>query len=182
MSRARRRAIVPAVTVSPTPERVARSDGGYSISPDGLMRVVEAPFDRLGARRQLDDDGERSRLLYEAGSRFRADWYLAGLAGSLGGGSLDGAGGGIGHPAYMIPSSERVAGHRASWRQAYRAMDDEQRRIVGYVVLDELTVTAAGLLLTDGACAATKAKRIAMDTLLAGLGTLAVHYGLIARR
>jgi len=168
-----------------TVERVIRAGPGNSrIDATGVQRVLQSPLDRLHARGLLaprvgkqPHDAALDRILFEAGDRWRRDWYLSGLAGP-GTCNLDGAGGGSGDPAWCTPATERAAAHRAMWRQARRVLDDEQRIVVGGVVLDERTVYDVG-------CEVSRRRRKAVALaagivrLRSGLRCLAVHYGML---
>lgn len=189
MQSRRRRPVQSRDLVAPTPERIAKSDGGYVITRDGFMRITQAPLDMLHARQCLDrEDVDGNRVLFAAGDRYRGDWYRGGLSGHAGV-NLAATGQGAGHPAYSIPSTETVAAFRAMWRQAYRALDDEDARtVVGLVVLDEMSLRDAGRAvlqrkLGDKHTRAPGRDRSiawAADLLRSGLRCLAEHYGMAA--
>lgn len=171
------------VKVKPTPERIAQAGpDGYQVASGGQMRVEAAPLERLRSRGLLHKDPRENKLLYIAGEMWRADWYESGLSGYK---SVDfnGNGGGGGNPAHYEPSSRHIASRRASWRSAREAMTEEERIVVGCIVLDETTALVAGQFLTRRNPEVSKRKclMLGMSLLQSGLENLVVHYGLRAK-
>ena len=180
----------------PTPERLAKlpgvtlyqKPGGKRIavrSPemrnpvgaDGICRVSQSPLDRLAVLGRLAEDADRSAKLFEAGDRLRQHWYLAGLDGGPGSIDLMRSGGGAGHPAWLTPSSESAAYHRARFRAARDGMEAGHWHVVYGICCGEATLEAAGREAGFGNAAAAAA--VALDRLRRGLELLAEAWGII---
>lgn len=146
---------------------------------DGVARIAQAPLDRLHARGQLAGDPDRNRILFDAGDRFRQHWYLAGLSG-IGSIDLNRVGGGNGDPAWMIPSSESAAYHRARHRAARAALDRDGYEAVFAVCCGEDDLGPVGRKAGFGNDAGASA--VALDRLRRGLAMLAVLYGMLPPR
>ena len=147
--------------------------GGAVVGFDQVVRIAQAPLDRLHARDRLDEtDPERNRQLYEAGNKLRDHHYMAGLSGFA---ANDPNGGGGGHPASRTPITETMERNRRALRIAESAMDAGDWRIVADVICDELGLAEAGRKVGYGSDDAASA--VALDRLRRGLGALAELWG-----
>jgi hypothetical protein len=150
------------------------------VGADKVVRINQAPLDRLEARRQLDPaDAERNRKLHESGDRLRQHWYRAGLSG-IGSIDLNRSGGGGGSPAWLTPTSEDMAYHRHRFRKARDGMDADHWAAVSRVCCDEQDLAAVGRQAGFGNDAAASA--VALDRLRRGLEHLAVLFGILPPR
>lgn len=175
---ARRRARpLPVDPVYPTPERIERAMGGYSLSPTGQMRVLQAPLDRLHDRRVLHRDPDVNEMLYTAGKRFREDWYASGLCG-VRAADYGRTFGGSSDPAWSMPPSHYAAHARSDWRAARASMSPDECTVVGCVVLDEVGLVEAGATVTRGMAGGGRCRDVALELLVDGLRSLARHYGI----
>lgn len=171
-------------SMAPTHERIARAEGGYSVSRDGQMRVVQAPLDRLYDKCRLAErivgepfDDELNGLLYAAGCRYRSDWFMSGLSGTKG---IDyNAAGGARHSgvSFLMQPPERAAYHRALWRTANNCFTRYELLAVGGIVCDERTLLAVGFELT-GRRRRQTAEAQCLIHLRSALLKLVRHYGL----
>lgn len=175
----------------PSPERLARA--GYTVAMqlgtgrvqvigaaqpvigyDGLIRLTQAPLDRLAARSQLDpDSAERNHQLFRAGDKLRDHHHLAGLSGFAANDLLGSSGGG--HPSSRTPVTETMEKHRRSLRAAEAAMDKGAWKAVQAIVIEEQTPTEAGRAFGYGKEHAASA--VALDRLRRGLEQLAALWG-----
>jgi hypothetical protein len=163
----------------PTPERIAHAGEGYrSVIVDGerRTRVDDAPFDRMRARHQLHADEDINAMLYEAGERWLRDWYLSGLSG-VGAINYGRAGMGEGDTPWSMPVTERSMKHRQAFRAARLVLSEEERTIVGGIVLDQRTAYDIGREVF-GTRRRVFILDAAMEALRGGLKALARHYGL----
>lgn len=182
----------------PTPERLAKLPGvtimqnrdgarvaafgqgeRKPVGADGIVRITDAPLDRLAARQRLDEgDAYRNGKLHEAGDRLRQHWYRAGLDGSLGSADLNRAGGGgNGHPAWLTPNQESTAYHRERFRRARDGMEAGHWEVAFGICCDEDTLEGAGR--TAGFGNAHAANAVALDRLRRGLEFLAIVWGIL---
>lgn len=167
------------VVTLPTPERVAKAGEAFVMGKTLGCRVEDAPIERLHARGVLNRDPDIARMLYEAALRFRADWFHSGLAGV---GAIDygKVHHGCGDSPSGMPTTEWAARCRQSFRGAYRAMEPDERTVVGGIVCDERPVHDVG-------CQVYGPRRRAVilegtvDLLRGGLKNLARHYRLDGR-
>lgn len=187
---------VPTTTLSaetlPTPERlqqagctvamqlgtgrlqiIGRAQDGL-IGADGIVRLAQAPLDRLHNRNRLDADPERNLRLFEAGHTLRRHHFLAGLSGYA---ANDLHGGGGGQPASRTPITETMEKSRRRLRIAQSAMNAGDWHVVYDVVCEETTLEAAGRRVGFGNDEAAVA--VALDRLRRGLGELAVLWGYV---
>lgn len=140
---------------------------------DQVVRISQAPLDRLHARDRLDEtDPEHNRQLYEAGNKLRDHYYLAGLSGFA---ANDLNGGGGGHPSSRTPITETMERNRRALRMAESAMSPRDWTVVNDVVCLEANLTEAGRKIgyrNDDAAGA-----VALDRLRRGLADLAELWG-----
>lgn len=142
------------------------------VGVDGIVRLAQAPLDRLHARGRLDDDGARNAQLYDAGVKLRGHFYLGGLSG-FAANDLNSTGGG--HPSSRTPISETMESNRRSLRLAEAAMHPGDWQVVNAVVCLEADLTEAGY--KAGCTNADAANAVALDRLRRGLGALAELWG-----
>jgi hypothetical protein len=163
----------------PTPERIAHAGEGFNtviVQGERKTRIDDAPFDRMKARRDLNDDRDINDMLYEAGDRWLRDWYLSGLSG-VGAINYGRAGTGEGDTPWSMPTTEKAMRHRQAFRAARLVLTEEERTIVGGIVLDQRTAYDIGREVF-GARRRVFVLDAAMTSLRAGLKALARHYGL----
>lgn len=152
---------------------VGNGDGAWGgVGASGVIRLNQAPLDRLHARGRLDDDGERNKQMMEAGDKLRVHHYLAGLSG-FAANDLNGAGGG--HPASRTSITETMEANRRSLRLAEAAMHPGDWCVVHAIVCLELDLGEAGRAV--GCTNTDAANAVALDRLRRGLGQLAEMWG-----
>lgn len=142
------------------------------IGADGVVRIAQAPLDRLHARDQLAADPERARQLFEAGDKLRNHHFLAGLSG-FAANDLNGSGGG--HPSSRLSITETMESNRRALRRGESAMDAGDWPAVRGIVIEEQDLETAGRALGYGNRQAAAA--VALDRLRRGLGALAELWG-----
>lgn len=150
------------------------------VGDDKVIRINQAPLDRLAARVQLDPaDVYRNAKLAEAGDRLRQHWYRGGLSGI---GSIDWnrSGGGGGDPAWLIPTSEDMAYHRHRFRRARDGMDRDHWDAVYKLACGEEDLLSVGRAAGFGNHAGASA--VALDRLRRGLDHLAILFGILPPR
>ena len=175
----------------PSPERLARA--GYTVAIqlgtgniqvvgaprpvigfDGIVRVSQAPLDRLTARSQLDpDSADRNHLLFLVGDKLRDHHHLAGLSGFAANDLLGSSGGG--HPSNRTPITETRTCHRRAVGRAESKVDKGDWRVVRDVVLEERILEEVGRAVGFGERHAAAA--VALDRLRRGLAVLAELWG-----
>lgn len=184
---------LPADHVAPTPERLAKVGVTTSItmhgrtqivfgpgqqSPigqDGVIRLSQAPLDRLHARGELaPKDNDMNGLLHEVGDRLRTHNTWAGLAASVGGQDLTRSFGG-GECTYGMPASLRAAAHREKVRKARAALHPDDWRALELVVLDERGLGDAGRAI--GYKNEDAGGAVILDRVKRGLADIARHWG-----
>ncbi|SFG92667.1 hypothetical protein [Methylobacterium gossipiicola] len=147
--------------------------GPVVLGGDRVVRLSEAPLDRLFSRTRLDPvDHDHNRQLYEAGDKLRTHHHYAGLSGIA---ANDPNHSGGGSAAHRTPISETMERHRRALRIAESAMDAGDWRVVVDVVGLEVTLAAAGRAVGFGNDEAAAA--VALDRLRRGLGFLAELWG-----
>lgn len=135
--------------------------------------LTTTPLDRYRHEGKLDGDRRKASRLWEAGDRFRLDWYWSGLAvaGVAGYGQRPGGGG---HPAWLIPATHRALHHRKAFRAALKAVGDRAGAVLVAVCCLEHDVTMVG----GGLGFAGRDRSAAgLASLRMALGSLADHYG-----
>lgn len=142
------------------------------VGADGVIRLAQAPLDRLHARGRLDDDGARNGQLYDAGDKLRGHHFMAGLSG-FAANDLNGAGGGS--PSSRTPITEVMESHRRALRLAQAAMHPGDWQVVRDVICLETDLRGAGF--RAGCRHADAAIAVALDRLRRGLGALAELWG-----
>ena len=180
----------PAHPGDPTPERLRRAGLTVAIQTrtgnlqvlgapvpilgfDGVIRLAQAPLDRLAARDQLDPTSpDQNHQLFQAGDKLRDHHHLAGLSGFA---ANDLNGGGGGHPATRTPITETMEKHRRALRVAEGAMDADAWRAVQLVVIEEQALEDAGRAV--GFVQRHAAAAVALDRLRRGLTALAELWG-----
>lgn len=152
---------------NPTPERVAQNT------------AQRDNFERLLVRGQIDEDPEVAAALYAAGLRYETDHQLAysGLYGSPDYAKplVDGS------SAPATPITERAEQARARLKVARAAMGARYAEVVDAVVVQGVTLEAAGRRYTGYRGTDTSAAA-AKERLNAGLRALAILYGIAVRR
>jgi len=144
-----------------------------TVGGDRVVRLSEAPLDRLFARGRLDPvDADRNRQLHEAGDKLRTHHHYAGLSG-IAANDPNHSGGGSG--AHRTPITETMERHRRALRIAESAMDAGDWRVVVDVICAELTLEAAGRAVGYGNDHGAAA--VALDRLRRGLSELATLWG-----
>lgn len=164
---------------TPTPERALRANGSMRQGADKVLRLEDAPLDRLAARNQLHPrDARLNRIYKEAGEEYYRDYMLSGMSqlkamdpsriqvdGNAG--SRDG-----------LPATASAEFHRKRFFAAQRYIGPEFSPIVDAVVLREEALTEVGKRVraawSNGASSA-----VALDRLTLGLSRAAVHYGMM---
>lgn len=159
-------------SIDPETRRTQIVGNGQIIGGDGVVRISQAPLDRLHARGRLDDDGARNSQLFDAGDKLRGHYYLGGLSG-FAANDLNSTGGG--HPSSRTPISETMEKNRRSMRLAEAAMHPGDWQVVNAVVCLESDLAMAGRAL--GCNNVHAANAVALDRLRRGLGVLAEIWG-----
>lgn len=159
-------------------EAVFRSPADRPVRADQVVRINQAPLDRLAARKLLDPRSEdRNRLLHEAGERVRQHWHGAGLTG-IGSVDFNRAGGGSGNAAWATPTSETAAYHRDRLRRLYDTIRcREIFSILIGVCCEEQDLETLGRLQGYGNHATAKAAATAL--LRSGLSITAEALGIL---
>ncbi len=142
------------------------------VGDDGVVRLQEAPLDRLHTRGRLDGDPDTDRALYEAGKALRHHHYLGGLD-AIAANDLNRSGGGS--PANMLPMTERQQSHRDELRRAAAALHPDDWATTFDIVCREMTLEEAGRRAGYGEKHAAGA--VALDRLRRGLIQLAALWG-----
>lgn len=143
--------------------------GWGGLGASGVIRLNQAPLDRLFVRGRLADDGETNKALMDAGEKLRTHHYLAGLSGFASNDPLSSTGGG--HPANRLPITETMEANRRALRRAEAAMHPGDWRVVHEVVCLEHDLGQCGRAL--GCKEAHAANAVALDRLRRGLAQLA---------
>lgn len=146
------------------------------INREGMVRVTQAPLQWLAARRMLHDDVEMNGLLREAGERYYKHWFEGGLKG-ISAQNLDRVFGGECEAAYMMPTTEYAAQHRAEYRAARERMGSWLAKVTDAVVCDEMRLPDAGAFMGNYARSETRSA-VALTMLKGGLTTLVEHFGM----
>ena len=153
------------IFVPPTPERLRHANDNF-VTVAGATRISDAPVDRLFNAGKID------KTQHEAGQRYYADWYAAGLAPL---GAID-----YGKPQVDGSKPTEVSEFRMAavdrCNRATRSMG-RNRRTIDMVVLLEQGVEAAGREV--GFRNAPQARAVGLDRLRAGLDDLAKFYKLV---
>lgn len=191
---------LPSDSMAPTQERLARAGvmssitmGGRTtiftppgqqspVGQDGVIRLSEAPVDRLHARGRLHegtsrDDKARNTLLHDQADKLRNHHTWGQLSASPSSQDLTRSFGG-GEQSYGMPSSLRAASHRDKVRKARLALHPDDWRAVELVVLDERDLADAGRAI--GYKNADAGGPVVLDRLRRGLTDLARHWGALA--
>lgn len=143
---------------------------------DGVVRLSQAPLDRLVARDQLDPASpDRNHNLFEAGDKLRGHHHLAGLSG-FAANDLLGSNGGS-HPSSRTPITETMEKHRRELRRAEAMVDPDAWRVVRAIVIEEQTLEEAGR--PAGFGNRPGAQAVALYLLRRGLASLAELWGYI---
>lgn len=167
-----------AMTIAGRKLQVIGPGGGAwgGVGAGGVIRLNQAPLDRLHARGRLDPDPQTNKLLMEAGDKLRGHYYLAGLSGFPAANDPNGAGGG--HPSSRTPITEIMESNRRRLRLAEAALHPGDWQVVRDVVCLELDLGAVGQSLGFGKDHAANA--VALDRLRRGLRLLAEQWGYAA--
>lgn len=165
---------------TPTPERALRANGSMRQGADKVMRLEDAPLDRLAARGQLHPrDPRLNRIYKEAGEEYYRDYMLSGMSQLkamdpsrivIDGGAIGSSGG--------LPATLAAEFHRKRFFAAQRYIGTEFSPIVDAVVLREEPLIDVGRRIS-GHASNNSATAVAMDRLSLGLSRAAVHYGLM---
>jgi hypothetical protein len=161
----------------PTPERVAKSDGGDIV--DGARVFRDEVLQRLFDRGQLWPDKAGNEALYMAGTKYYEDWYGSGMGGlqAIDYGKVSGGQGGAGS---AMPASRLAAQARANYRAARAAMPARYRKATELFLLEGQTdVVAVGKAIT-GAASTHANRAVALERFITGLYLLAKHYVFLA--
>jgi hypothetical protein len=134
-NRKSRRPPVIAMTAQPTAERIRQSRGGFEVGDgDKTIRMIDSQLARaLG--RALINKGQ-----YEAGQKFKAHWYHAGMEPIKAANFEFAIGGGDGFQ--VMPKSEFQAHHRQQYRQAVKELGPSAG-LIESVVCDGMGYEAA---------------------------------------
>ncbi|CAN7599964.1 DUF6456 domain-containing protein [Bosea sp. LjRoot237] len=153
---------------TPTPERAAH----------GTPATGRDNFERLLVRGQIDEDPEVATALYAAGLRYETEHAVA-WSGQYA--SPDYSKPVVDGGSDRAPVSERQQSARERLRQARASMGVRYAEVVDAVVLQGLTLEAAGRRFC-GYRQPDSARAAAKERLNAGLRSLAVHFGIAVRR
>lgn len=164
-----------AMTIAGRKLQVIGHGGGAwgGVGAGGVIRLNQAPLDRLHGRGRLDPDPHTNKQLMEAGDKLRGHYYLAGLSGFPAANDPNGAGGG--HPSSRTPITEIMESNRRRLRLAEAALHPGDWQVVRDVVCLELDLGAVGQALGFGKDHAANA--VALDRLRRGLADLARLWG-----
>lgn len=174
------------IPLGPTPERLAKGDivrstGGGAVAEgglEGLRRSFKTPeptkaeevLSRLHRKCSLDHDPGMNERMYEAGKKYDATVYLAGMGG-IGAQDLL-ALRGDGNPAHMMPVSAAAADARLRLRKAWTILNPKLARAVHALLIDGHDAASVGRELStyktpkECSTAALTALRIALWTLV----------------
>lgn len=141
-----------AVIGLPTPERLLKAQGSFSVGDDKqgtrIYRFHDSPLDRLYSRltRQARGRGEEEGLRseYIALQKYRHHWHHGGLESSIGSVDLNRIF--AADPSSMsgMAKSERQAHHRRLWRAARELLGHKPGIVVENVVCAETSLEVAG--------------------------------------
>lgn len=175
---------------TPTPERALKSDRCMRQGDDKVVRLEDAPLEKLANKCQLAPGDKRLNAILKAtGDRYYGDHYLAGLMPFAaidpsriqidGGGALIEAG---------LPSTLNAEFHRRRWREAAQSVVDircgtyhlgpKLLAVLDAVVLKEEPLLSVGRRVSAYR-EAHAATALAMERLLLALNHLAAHYGFL---
>jgi hypothetical protein len=130
------------IETGPTAERLAKTDGFYTIGDDQqgnkIYTVRAAPLERMFARKAI------SGPEYAALQKYRVHWYHAGLESSLSSIDLDRVFGSDPSGMSGMAKSEKQANHRREWRRAREIMGHKTGIVVDNVVCYEWKLEVAG--------------------------------------
>lgn len=157
----------------PTPERVAKTDGGNVV--EGARVFRDEILQRLFDRGQLWADKKGNAALYMAGTKYYEDWYGGGMGGlqAIDYGKVSGGQGGSGS---AMPASRLAAQSRANYRAARAVLPARYRKPLELFILEGQTdIVAVGKAIT-GASSAHTNRAVALERLVTGLYLLAKHY------
>lgn len=179
--------------VAPTPERLAKAglivavqlgtgrvqvigtEAAGIVNDDGAVRLQPAPLDRLHARSRLDEvHPDRNRQLYETGDRLRHHHHRSGLSGFTGTANEPSLFSRT-DPSRRVAITEAMESARRQLDRAEAVMHPGDWQAVRGVVIEELTLEAAGL--GFGFCNRAAAASVALDRLRRGLAALAELWG-----
>lgn len=155
---------------SATPERTVRAGDDQRIGDDGAQRLTDAPLDSLRARNVI------TLRQFEAGDRFREDWYNSGLM-PTSSRDLERIGSGFGTRAPAFLASERRAAAADRYKAAEQALGPQLSAIVNACVHASAGVTVVELgQRLFGRRNANEARAAFVETLKIGLDRLDAHY------
>lgn len=141
------------------------------VTQSDRVRVVfdQWPLKRLYVR------GVLSKLQFNAGHRYYAHWYGAGLV-KIGSVSFETVSSSR-EPGSGMPATERQAYHRQRYRQGETALGPILSAYVNAIVLQEQEPEVVGKRIT-GRAAPSQARAVAIEMLKGGLDVLAKEYAL----
>lgn len=155
-----------------TPERAQHDEAVLEgEANEAHVRVMATPLDRYLHRGLLHADPEKARMMWAAGDKLRADFYMSGLSPKVTV-NLFGVAPGTGN------MTDRQVAARQRYRAAAEAMLMDQWSCLRHVVcLDGGVADWAALKGKRG----TTAKIYGMTILQMSLEALAIHYGMLSR-
>lgn len=164
---------------SATPERVARAGEAQDVAAAGYQRFSDAPLDRLLAREVIN------QIQYDAGDKYREDFYRAGMETS---GVIDPlrpnvGGGASGTAAGFMPTAEWQRAARVRIRAAEAQLGDELVPVIREILVESepgADLAQIGRRMF-GRAQAGEARAALIEVFKVALQKLAVHYGYAAR-
>lgn len=146
-------------------------DCGRKVKEPDKVRFIydQWPLKRLFVRGILD------KIQFNAGHRYYAHWYGAGLV-KLGSVSFETVGSSR-EPGSGMAATERQAYHRQRYRQGEAALGPVLSAYVNAIVLQEQEPEVVGKRIT-GRAAPSQARAVAIEMLKGGLDVLAKEYAL----
>lgn len=157
----------PAESSNPTPERLLRSGGNFTIGD--RQRILTMRDDPLGAAHHR---GAITDAQFFCGQKYYLHWYRAGLAGHMGSADLGRVLGGDGAGLF---ASENACHHLKQFRAGHDALNKRTRDVVNKIVLDREPLISVGYGL--GWNNKLQASAAATERLREGLDLLVVLWG-----
>jgi hypothetical protein len=162
-----------------TPERLAKTNGALpTFNAAGARILNDSLLERLADKGQLYPDAGINAVLKQAGERYYADWYGAGMSTliAIDYGKVQGGGGGANSG---IPVGRIQTQCRDSYRAARKALTPKYRKAVEAILIEgQSDLVGVGKALS-GAASPHTCRAVAIERFTAGLLFLAKHYAFL---